>query len=788
MKIFRLTMGAIIVCMFASYSYACGPEFDSAYLVRASKEEFLAIPEGNFLFELSLIAGKKVGFDRAVPASLDKGKDSTVDADVKDLENALGSLSLNKEDKQKAIASYAAIRSEILNYLKTNSVENSSLWYGGRFRSHEAKDDSDAITGPYAPKRLENTPKFSTDLKFSKSIPKEFVLYTQGAIAYHNNKFEVAIGKWKELLALQKDKRRFKSAWASFMIGKSYLSIRKQKEALPYFELTRKLASEGFKDSLNLSQESYGWQALAEYELKDYVPCLRHYLSALDVNSLNRVCSKIFELDDSVLERVVKDDMARKVIIGWVVSRPTKYGKSFWLAPDEEEPAKDIYLKLLKAIEKLQPKVVIENADRIAWIYYTKGDVDKARKWLKLSKEESALSKFIAIKIMLRDGKINEAIDGLHKLMPLFEKSPEREVFFENDVVREINTDIGVLKLGRKEYLMAFNVLLKGKYWEDIAYVAEKVLTSSELEDYLKQHAKDVEMNNPWEVYNGYYIDMQFYFEKRPDVEWQKDWESGLRKDTVHQALTYLLARRFAREENWNKAIEYMPTSVEIWWNTSRPSGEGYLIWEQKTENINLREKLKVFISLLNKAKDNSLSNQERAKCYYESGLILRKYGMELMGTELDPDGFVNRGGFMYYDSLETRFSIMPEELGKDYEDWNKEYFERLKNRRKAIEKNRDFFTGSEDEEKRVLTSLPEPLRRFHYRYKAADLMWKGAQLLPDNEELKAKALCRGGTYLKVRDPKTADKFYKALVKTCGQTELGKEAAKLKWFPKMKED
>jgi len=66
--------------------------------------------------------------------------------------------------------------------------------------------------------------------------------------------------------------------------------------------------------------------------------------------------------------------------------------------------------------------------------------------------------------------------------------------------------------------------------------------------------------------------------------------------------------------------------------------------------------------------------------------------------------------------------------------------------------------------------------------------MWKGAQLLPDNEELKAKALCRGGTYLKVRDPKTADKFYKALVKTCGQTELGKEAAKLKWFPKMKED
>jgi len=787
MRIFRLTIGAIIVFMFGSYSYACGPEFDSAYLVRASKEEFLAIPEGNFLFELSRISGKKVGFDRAISVSLDKGKDSTVDADIKDLENVLTSLSLNKEDKQKALASYAGIRSQILNYLKTNSAENSSLWYGGRFRSHEAKDDSGAATGPYAPKLPENIPKFQTELKFSESIPKEFVLYAQGAISYHNNEFEVAISKWKELLALPKDKRQFKSTWASFMIGKSYLSMRKQKEALPYFDLTRKLASDGFKDSLNLSQESYGWQALAEYELKDYVSCLRNYLSALDVNSLNRVCSKIFELDDSVLEGVIKDDTARKVIIGWVVSRPTKYGKSFWLAPDEEEPSKDIYAKLLKAIEKVQPKGVIENADRIAWIYYTKGDVDKAKKWLKLSKQESALSKFIAVKIMLRDGKINEAIDSLHKLIPLFEKSSEREVFFENDVIREINTDLGVLKLSRKEYLMAFNVLLKGKYWEDIAYVAEKVLTSSELEDYLKQHAKDIEMDNPWELYNGYYIDMQFYFEKRPDVEWQKEWESELRKDTVHQALTYLLARRFARGENWDKAVEYMPTSVEIWWNESKPSGEGYLIWEQKTENINLREKLKTFISLLSKAQDSSLSKQERAKGYYESGLILRKYGMELMGTELDPDGFVSRGGFMCYDALETRFSILTSEAEKDYQEWSKDYIEKLKARRQENEKKRDFFSGSEDEEKRVLASLPEPLRRFHYRYKAADLMWKGAELLPDNDELKAKALCRGGTYLKVRDPKAADKFYKTLVKTCGQTELGKEADKLRWFPKIKE-
>ena len=744
------------------------------------------MPEGNFLFELSRITGKKVGFDKARPIELDKGKDATADADVKDLEEALNSLNLSKEDKQKALASYADIRSQILYYLKSYTVENSSLWYGGIFRSHEPRDES--AVGPYAPKRPEAAPKLTIDLKFSESIPTEFVIYTQGAIAYHNNEFDKAIDKWKELLALPRDKRQFRSAWASFMIGKSYLSLRKQKEAIQYFELTRKLAAEGFKDALDLSQDSYGWQALAEYELKDYTPCLKNYLNALDVNSLNRVCTKVFELDDSVLEQVIRDDTARKVVIGWVVSRPTYYGRSFWLAPDQEYPSKDIYAKTLRAIEKVQPKGAIDNADRIAWICYTKGNIDKAKEWLKLSKEESALSKFIAVKIMLRDGKIKEAINSLHKLIPLFEKSPEREVFFENNVIREINTDIGVLKLSHKEYIMAFNVLLKGKYWEDVAYVAEKVLTSDELENYLKQHAKDKEMSNPRELYNGYYAEMQFYFEKHPDKEWQEQWEKNLRKDTLYQALTYLLARRLAREEKWGKAVEYMPTSVEIWWNESKPSGQGYLIWEYKRENINPKEILRNFITLLEKAQDKKLNNQERAKSYYEAALILRKYGMEFMGTELDPDGFVNRGGFMYYDSLETRFSIVADEAGKDYQEWFKEHVEKLKDRRKAIEKKRDFFTGSEDEEKRVLASLPEPLRRFHYRYKAADLMWKAAELLPDNDELKAKALCRGGTYLKVRDPKSADKFYKALVKTCGQTELGKEADKLRWFPKMKED
>ena len=44
--------------------------------------------------------------------------------------------------------------------------------------------------------------------------------------------------------------------------------------------------------------------------------------------------------------------------------------------------------------------------------------------------------------------------------------------------------------------------------------------------------------------------------------------------------------------------------------------------------------------------------------------------------------------------------------------------------------------------------------------------------------------LWQAGTWLKSRDPKAADRFYKALVRRCGTTRLGQEADRLRWFPK----
>jgi hypothetical protein len=89
------------------------------------------------------------------------------------------------------------------------------------------------------------------------------------------------------------------------------------------------------------------------------------------------------------------------------------------------------------------------------------------------------------------------------------------------------------------------------------------------------------------------------------------------------------------------------------------------------------------------------------------------------------------------------------------------------------------------DEPERTRQSAVKPDIRFHYRYLAADLAWEAAELMPDGSDETARVLCEAGTWLKIRDPQAADRFYKTLVRRCGNTSLGKEAENLRWFPKM---
>jgi hypothetical protein len=85
-------------------------------------------------------------------------------------------------------------------------------------------------------------------------------------------------------------------------------------------------------------------------------------------------------------------------------------------------------------------------------------------------------------------------------------------------------------------------------------------------------------------------------------------------------------------------------------------------------------------------------------------------------------------------------------------------------------------------EKKRLKSNITPALHRYHADYIAADLGWRAAQLMPDNDEQTAKVLNTAGSWLKNGDDKAADRFYQAIERRCAKTKIGEQAIKRHWF------
>lgn len=154
------------------------------------------------------------------------------------------------------------------------------------------------------------------------------------------------------------------------------------------------------------------------------------------------------------------------------------------------------------------------------------------------------------------------------------------------------------------------------------------------------------------------------------------------------------------------------------------------------------------FESAIASGRDETIQKRRRAESLFLAARIAREQGMELFGTRFAPD-------------------------------WSRYNGQRVPSGTDRLEGG----VARPVEALRLNSNRPFPNRRFHYKWKAADLMWECAQLLPNNDELLAQALWYGGTYIAVEDPQGADKFYKELVHRCGKLPIGKDAENRRWFP-----
>jgi len=161
----------------------------------------------------------------------------------------------------------------------------------------------------------------------------------------------------------------------------------------------------------------------------------------------------------------------------------------------------------------------------------------------------------------------------------------------------------------------------------------------------------------------------------------------------------------------------------------------------------------------LKRGENESLPPADRASGWFEGAKLLRKQGIELIGTEMEPDWHLTDGSFERGLTVASRTNGCSKVLAP-----------------------------SADELSRARRHHADPEERFHYRYQAAFIALQAASQLPDNSDHKAHILHTAGTWLKDSDPQTADIFYKHLVRRCRKTALGSAADVKRWFPALDGD
>ena len=693
----------------------------------------LVAPVSDFIGELQRMKLVESRF-QAVPLTGEDDRASfatqAAAAELTDLAAALKKAKVPDDEVERIRSAHQAAREQLSKFVADIEAWNSSReWVFDEKGRHLGK--------PQLPQ-----PRFP-DIEVTAGLPGEFADYLEGALAWHNPAVVgkgMACGAWERLLDRPPQERRFKSTWAAYMLGKASEKDEPDK-AVQYFKQVRDLARHGFADSVGLAAASLGLEARVYLQQKKYDRAIEMYLEQLSTGdptagpSLICTAGEVLTKGPDVLRPLAVNPRTQRVLTAFVISRRCQY----WLESETDEPngssrpglKADVGRAWLEAVEAAGVKDV-ESAAKLALAAYQNNDMPLAWRWIKRA-PNSPVAQWLQAKLLLHDGKTTQAAELLASVARAFPIEPPStnriasaqfkdllsiEATGNNppqmSAERQVLGELGVLRLARREYAQALDALLNAGFWMDAAYVAERVLTADELKTYVDRYWPPVPPEQVAE-------------------ENEKYGQSEISPARLRPQIRYLLARRLMRLLRADEAREYYPPE----WTPQ------YL----------------ALVQALRTGWDESLAADQRAKALFQAAIIARTKGMELIGTEVEPDWHVHGGNF---EGVVTASARATNEAAK-------------------------VLVASEDELQRAARHNTDPEARFHYRYQAASLAWEAAKLMPDNSEETARVLCIAGGWLKNRDPQTADIFYKALVRRNRKTAIGMEADRIRWFPQLDE-
>ncbi len=691
----------LTVTMLAGPAWACGPWFDTAIL-SAGDRALLSPHEALLDRELGRISAAHEDKYEHV-----RNRDHDFDRLARgDVIAALAASSLTEAQRARALADWEQAHKFI-----RAQVEKVRTWQGKM--ADGLADERDR-------------PKLQAAIHLPETIPPQFRWYLAGVLHWCEGEPAKARAAWQKVLALGKQ-AYYRATWAAFMVGRSWQAQDKPADAIKAFAHVRELVDQGFADAQGLAVASLGWEGRAELERGSFAGALELYFRQWKLKdptalaSIQMVCGSLLRAESKELRSVARRPIPAQIYTSYILARGGRFGRA---AKSEQVRA------WILAVDTTGAGGLV-SADKLAWSAYMTGQFKLARKWIAKAPPASTMARWISAKLLLRDGKQAEAATELARAIHLAAEDPATvlpRMWYEEGQVgesemptsagRQAAGELAVLKMSSRDYVEALDLLLRFDWWTDAAYVAERVLTAEELTDYV---------DRKWDkTPDGQTVVL---YDKGGEQAGQGAW-LGTRKRIRH-----LLARRLVRLGDTTKARKYF---------------QGNDI-----------EALDRYVLALAAGRNPQRALEARADSLWEAARIARHLGMDLMGTEGQPDGAIYGGMFDVGQPLRAK----------------EEARERL-----------SLAPPTRDEKIRVAGSVAVPTKRFHYRYVAVELTLEAARLLPDNSPVAAYRLCVAGRWISAKDPKAADIVYQALVARHAKTPLGQQAVRKRWLPRVTEE
>lgn len=512
----------------------------------------------------------------------------------------------------------------------------------------DLKDFQDAlkegrIKPPDAAKATEQHKAARDNIANTSSDPEfdsEFADYHRGARAYANKQWDEARKTWEDLLKRPEQDRHYRTVWAAFMLGKVGLKSGGFQSATQWFQRTRELAAAGFADSLGLAADSYGWEGRSEWKQDHPEKAAPLFLTQLALGDPSAVVSLKALVPDrdpvegmlnygpedksdwtaeqkhedeqkevSKLKSAAHDPLLRRLVTVHILATSS----SADLYSDQSNAAPvNRCARWLNIIKQAKISRVVD-AEYLGWVAYNNGDYNGAAHWLEFSSGDTAAALWLKAKLQRRSGKLADAATSMARAFDLMKSSPAYtppgdvdEQWTQYDLYADsphwgfgqsASGDLGGLRLAQADFVQALDTLLNGHLWEDAAFVAERVLTTTELKKYVDAQPATTSAKSGDEDYNA--------------------------------KLRYLLGRRLVREDLYAEAASYLPPPSD--------------------------KILEKYVTALKNGANEKLSKTDRAHAWFTAAWLARYDGMELMGTEDAPDGFAESGEFPMPDLAQQR-------------------------------------------------------------------------------------------------------------------------------------